>query len=269
MIDESYIGQMRLLDYELKALAYEGRVAVAFSGGIDSTFLLHHAHDLLGDKVVAFTTCSVFFPESERVFALDFCKEHNIEHHLVEIDVLANSVIAANPEDRCYHCKRAIFERIIDAAKSRGCAYVVDGTNLDDMDDYRPGLKALEELGVKSPLKAAGLTKSDIRALSHDMGIPIWNKPAFACLATRFPYGTTLAREQLSAVEKAEDILHDLGFAQCRVRVHGPNLDVARIEVESDRVCEVVASDVREVIDSKLKALGFGRVCVDLLGYGK
>ncbi len=269
MIDENYIPHMRRLDYELEALAHQGDLAIAFSGGIDSTFLLHYAHSLLGNKVKAFTASSAFFPESELAFSKEFCAENGIELHIEKIDILADPVIASNPKDRCYHCKRAIFERITDAAKLCGCAHVVDGTNVDDMDDYRPGLKALEELGVESPLKRAGLTKDDIRALSCAMGIEIWDKPAFACLATRFPYDTALVRDQLIAVEHAEQVLHDLGFVQCRVRVHGSDLDVARIEVEPERIADVMGEDVRRSIDSGLKALGFGRVSVDLAGYGR
>lgn len=269
MIDESYIGHLKCLDYELKALAYEGDLAVAFSGGIDSTFLLHYAHHLLGDKVKALTASSAFFPGSELAFTKEFCAENGIEQHIVRIDVLSDPVISRNPADRCYHCKRMIFERILEDAAALGCVHVVDGTNADDLDDDRPGIRALEELGVNSPLERAGFSKDDIRTLSHAMGIEIWDKPAFACLATRFPHGTNLVREQLLAVEQAEEVLHEMGFAQCRVRVHGCELDVARIEVEPDRVSDLLDEALRSSVNDRFRALGFSRVTVDLAGYGK
>nr|MCR4818165.1 ATP-dependent sacrificial sulfur transferase LarE [Fretibacterium sp.] len=245
---------------------------VAFSGGVDSTFLLKAAQDALGDKalagkgpaVLAVTVSSCFVPESELDEAREFCRQNGIEQVECRFDVLAVEGVSQNPPDRCYFCKRALFVRIGELARERGLAAVVEGSNTDDEGDYRPGLRAVAELGVKSPLQAVGLSKKEIRQLSRELGLPTWDKPSFACLASRFVYGEPLTEEGLSRVEKAEQILQCLGFRQMRVRVHGK---MARIEVLPEDFSKIMEPAVRQKIHQELRALGFTYVTLDLGGY--
>lgn len=246
-----------------------GKLAIAFSGGVDSTFLLAFAHDLLGNRALALTAESPFFPDTESMFANEFCTEHGIEHHRIPIDVLDHPTIASNPPDRCYHCKHLIFTSLMEAVRGLGCAAVADGTNADDSYDDRPGMRALTELGVASPLRDAGLTKADIRTLSHELQLPTSDKPSFACLATRIPHGAAITEPTLRAVEQAEDVLHELGFEQCRVRVQPPALATARIEVLPQRIEDIAREPYRSVIDERLRAIGFEHVAVDLHGYAE
>ncbi len=241
-----------------------GSVAVAFSGGVDSTFLLKTAHDVLGDNAVAVTAKAASFPERETGEADDFCKKEGIRQLVFAFDELAVKGFAQNPENRCYLCKRELLGGIVKMARENGLVYVAEGSNVDDCGDYRPGLKAVAELGVKSPLREAGLSKAEIRALSREMGLPTWEKPSFACLASRFVYGETITREKLSMVDRAEQLLLDLGFGQVRVRIHK---DLARIEVLPQDVGKVVAEENRVKIAAELKAIGFSYVAVDLQGY--
>ena len=243
----------------LKAL---GSAAVAFSGGVDSTLLLAAAKEALGDRCVAYTVRSPFFPAREAEEAAALCQRLGVEQVALTVDTLALPGVAENPPERCYLCKRAVLGAILDSAARRGIAHVVEGSNVDDRGDYRPGARAVRELGVRSPLLEAGLTKAEIRKLSKKLRLPTAAKPAMACLASRVPTGETLTPETLRRVEAAEEYLHGLGLTQVRVRVHG---DVARIEAlpgEFRRLRRHAAE-----ADGKLKALGFRYVALDLGGY--
>ena len=241
-----------------------GSVAVAFSSGVDSTFLLRTAHEVLGDDVIALTARSCSFPGRELKEAEEFCKSEGIRHIIIESEELAIDGFKQNPKNRCYLCKKELFSKMIQTAKEEGIKFVAEGSNLDDNGDYRPGLKAIAELGIKSPLREAGLTKDDIRALSKEMGLKTWDKPSFACLASRFVYGETITEEKLAMVDKAEQLLLDLGFRQVRVRIHG---DIARIEILPAEFSKLMEDAVRDKVNSTLKNLGFSYVAMDLEGY--
>ena len=248
-------------------LAHLASAAVAFSAGVDSTFLLDVAHEVLGAQAVAFTAASPFVPQRDVDETAAFCRARGIEHVTVPFDTLAIPGITANPTDRCYLCKHALFSHMVALAKERGLAAVVDGSNLDDDGDYRPGRRALKELGIVSPLHAAGLTKADIRALSKERHLPTWDKPSFACLASRFAYGETLTRDALARVNAAEEFLMSKGFRQLRVRVHD-DATLARIELlPEDLPRFLTAPGLREETSQHLKALGFRYVAVDLQGF--
>lgn len=237
-------------------------VAVAFSGGVDSTFLLKVAHQVLGDGVLAVTAYSGSFPQREKQETIVFCEKEGIRQILFDASEVQKEGFLKNPENRCYICKKGLFTGIRNIAFENEMIYVAEGSNLDDLGDYRPGLKAIEELQIRSPLKEAGMTKEDIRQLSREMNLPSWNKPSFACLASRFVYGEPITEEKLQMVEEAEEYLRDMGFQQFRVRVHG---NLARIEVlPKDMDC---LFENRENINKKLKMLGFSYVVADLMGY--
>jgi uncharacterized protein len=255
-IDEKY-------ERLLTCIKNQGSAAVAFSGGVDSSFLCYAAKAALGSKAIAVTIVSPMLPKSETECAADVARQVSIEHVLIEENEI-DEVVAANPKDRCYHCKKIEFGNIMQAAKERGIAAVLDGSNMDDLGDYRPGLKALEELHIVSPLREAGMTKADIRELSRRFGLPTWDKPAFACLASRIPYGETIDRQKLSRIEKAEDELRAFGFRQFRVRSHG---NIARIEVAPDERKLFFDTAALNDISRKLKACGFVYVALELEGY--
>ena len=240
-----------------------GSVAVAYSGGVDSTFLLKVAHDVLGEKAIAVTATSSSFPERESNEAADFCKAHGIKQITVVSEELNIPEFRHNAVDRCYHCKKELFTKIIRLAKENGIEYVCEGSNMDDNGDYRPGLKAVAELGVKSPLRECDLYKEEIRALSKKMELPTWNKPSFACLASRFVYGEEINEKKLEMVEKAEQTLLDLGFKQLRVRIHGENL--ARIEVLPEELERLLS--LRDTVVKALRQAGFAYITMDLQGY--
>ncbi len=258
MTDE-LLDKRRRLDEFLFSLK---SVAVAFSAGTDSTFLLKEAHRLLGDGAVAITAAGCMVAERELDSARRFCENEGVRLILITADTPQQGGFYYNPENRCYLCKRGIFTKIKDASQSVGIQYVLDGSNADDTKDYRPGMKAIKELGIISPLMYAGLTKSDIRELSREMGLDTWDKPPLACLATRFAFGEELSEQRLKMVEKAEQLLWDMGFSQLRVRVRE---NTARIEVPPDELQKAAAN--AEYIDSGLKALGFDYVSLDLGGY--
>lgn len=241
-----------------------GSLAVAFSGGTDSSFLLKKAHDVLGDRVLALTVDSVFIPRAEIEEALSFCRGYGIRHKIVYADVLSVPSIRGNPADRCYYCKRALFEQLLTEAGKESIRILAEGSNTDDVGDYRPGLCALSELGIRSPLREAGLGKADIRELSHRDGLDSWDKPSMACLASRIAYGESLSVDKLKSVEKAEALLHSLGICQCRVRVHGP---LARIETPPDDFELLIRPEIRRLISGSLKDLGFSYVTLDLTGF--
>ena len=246
-----------------------GKAAIAFSGGIDSMLLLTVALDVLGkENVLAVIARSQFLTAAEFEEAVRYCEEIGVPYEVVELDVLGNADISSNPPDRCYLCKRNIFGSIIEAAEGRGIGIVFEGSNLDDMGDYRPGMKAVRELGVESPLLDAGLAKQDVRDLAREFGITAWDKPSSPCLATRFVFGEAITQERLDMVEAAESFLRELGFGQVRVRTHGEGPGVlARIEVGEGDFPKLEDRDIREAISFKLKELGYAYVTFDALGY--
>ena len=242
-----------------------GSAAVAFSSGVDSTFLLRVAHEELGDRCVAVTARSRSFPKRELDEAVAFSRAEGVRHAMVDSEELDVPHFAENPPDRCYHCKKALFGKLLAFARENGLAAVLEGSNLDDDGDWRPGRRAIRELGVRSPLHDAGLTKAEIRALSREMGLPTADKPSFACLASRFPYGERITAEGLARVERAEDWLRAAvpGLAQLRVRSHAGG--VARIEVPPADVPRLAAR--APDISAALRAFGFAYVSLDLAGY--
>ncbi|SHN57282.1 uncharacterized protein SAMN02745247_01679 [Butyrivibrio hungatei DSM 14810] len=239
-------------------------VAVAFSSGVDSTFLLYATKEALGDKVMAVTASSCSFPKRELNEALEYCKSQGIKHAVVESEELKIEGFSHNPKNRCYLCKHELFEKIRKIADDNGMKEVVEGSNLDDNGDYRPGLQAVAELGVKSPLREIGFSKEQIRILSNYLGLPTWDKQSFACLSSRFPYGEEITEKKLSMVDKSEQLLLDLGFHQLRVRIHG---NMARIELDPAEFDKFMQEDVRTKVYDKLKEFGFTYVTLDLKGY--
>ncbi len=241
-----------------------GSLAVAFSGGVDSTFLLAAAHEELGHRVLAVTAAPVFVPARELGEAEAFCVSRGIRQVVIPAGELNIDGVRHNPPDRCYHCKKEIFGKIIAAARSEGIDAVAEGSNMDDTGDYRPGMRAVRELGVLSPLLDAELGKAEIRELSRELGLPTWDKPSFACLASRFTYGETITDGKLAMVDRAEQLLLDLGFRQFRVRVHGT---LARIEVLPKEISRFTDDALRRQVCAALKEYGFSYVTLDLAGY--
>ena len=242
-----------------------GKAAIGFSGGVDSTFLLREAVDVLGrDNALAVIADTPTLPRRELEEALRMAEQMDAQVCVVRPDELADPTYAANPPDRCYFCKRHVFSAIRDAAAAQGFTVVLDGTNADDAHDVRPGRRASGELGVKSPLAEAGVTKQEIREWSARAGLPTARKPAMACLASRIPYGTQITREALAQIENAEAALHGLGFPHCRVRHHG---DTARIEVPEADIGRLLDPSLRQQAAQAVKAAGYRFAALDLLGY--
>ncbi len=239
-----------------------GSVAVAFSGGVDSTFLLSVAHDVLGDDVVAVTATSSTFSQKECEEASSFTDRVGVKHVLIDSEENDIESFAKNPVDRCYFCKKELFSKVKQVADDENLSFVLDGSNADDINDYRPGFKAIKELGVVSPLMDVGLTKKEIRKLSREMGLDTWDKPAFACLASRFPYETKITKSRLKKIEKAEDFIRDFDVKQFRVRFHN---EIARIEVSKNDF-KIILDHSDEIV-KKFKEIGFKYVTLDIEGY--
>ena len=260
-LDPELAGKFDIL---CEALSNYGSIAVAFSGGVDSTLLLKVAHDVLGDDVLAITGKSASVPAREIEATRAFCEQEGIRHSIVETHEFEIEGFDHNPPDRCYHCKRELLTRLREEAAAHDIWIIAEGSNLDDEGDYRPGFRAVREMDVISPLRGAGFTKSDVRQLAKYLGLSVWDKPAFACLNTRFAFGDEITVERLALVDNAETYLASIGFPHVRVRVHD---SAARIEVPESDIGRLVETDTRHMVAETLKSLGFSFVSVDMLGY--
>jgi uncharacterized protein len=242
-----------------------GKVLVAYSGGVDSTLLLRAAQETLGSgNVLAVTALSPLFPERELAGAKKMAQEMGVRHILIDSNELEIKEFKKNPSNRCYFCKKELFEEMQNLARKEAISYVVEGSTLDDEKDHRPGMRAIQELGIRSPLQEARFTKEDVRELSRTLGLPTWDKPSFACLASRFPYGEQITPEGLRMVDEAEDFLFSLGFKQVRVRHYR---SLARIEVYPEEMSRLMNSSLREEVVNRLKKIGYRYVTLDLQGF--
>jgi uncharacterized protein len=261
-MDKNHLAKKR--DRLLSILKGYGSLLVAYSGGSDSSFLLAMARNVLNTKLIAATAASPLYPKWETRDAGDFAKSLGVEHLIIQSRIMDRADFISNTKERCYLCKKYLMEDLLEIANAKGIEYVAHGANIDDLDDYRPGFAAVREMGIKAPMVDAKLTKNDIRQLSKQMNLTTWNRPAMACLASRIPYGTTITVENLKIVDQAEQVLFDLGFIGCRVRVHDT---VARIEVDAGDIERIIDPKTRSIVVEKLRKIGFSHVAVDLEGY--
>ena len=255
---------MSKLDDLKNILRDMGRVMVAFSGGVDSSFLLRVGKEVLGDNILAVTARSETYPQAELEEAKKIAQLIGIRHLIITSEELEIPGFQDNPPNRCYYCKKELFEKLKELAVQEGIDFIADGSNCDDLGDHRPGMLAARELGVRSPLKEAGLTKKEIREYSYVLGLPTWEKPSFACLASRFPYGEKISQEKLRRVDRAEEFLRAKGFKQLRVRHHD---GIARIEVDKKDLGKFLQYNLATEVVAKLKELGFNYITLDLEGY--
>lgn len=239
-------------------------LGIAFSGGVDSTLLLAAAREVLGHRVIAFTAQSEIHPSDEMKTALEIARVIGVEHISIATGEMADQIFTANPRDRCYHCKKNLFKAMRIQAGHVGVNSLAHGANTDDLADFRPGFKAAEESGVAAPLIEAGLSKADIRGLAKYLGLPNWDRPAMACLATRIPYGTPIRSADLTRIDQAETFIRRLGAVQCRVRHYG---DLARLEINPDQIAHFAESRIRDEVVEELRRLGYAHICMDLEGY--
>lgn len=237
---------------------------IAFSGGVDSTFLLWAAKKILKKNIIAVTFKSEIIPQSEIQEAKTLASEFNVKHIIIDSDILNHELFISNNQDRCYYCKKFIFSEIVTIAQSNNIKHVIEGSNADDAYDFRPGRRVLKEMNIKSPLAQAGLTKKEIRTLSHEMGLSTWNKPPLACLATRIPYGIKITRDKIKRINKCEQFLIDKGFKQVRVRDYG---SIVRIEVPKNELNKLLEDKISQAIVKKFKDYGFNYICADMEGY--
>ncbi len=237
---------------------------IAFSGGVDSTFLLRVAKNILKENIIAVTFRSEIIPQSEIEEAQSLVSEFGVRHIIIGSDILHHEPFIANDKQRCYYCKKIIFSDLSEIAKEHNLKHIIEGSNADDAHDYRPGRKVLKEMNILSPLAQAGLTKEEIRKLSRKMGLPTWNKPALACLATRIPYGTPITKEKIKRISKCEQFLHELGFEQVRVRDHET---IARIEIPLSDISELIKEEKSSAVTAAFKNQGFKYICADIEGY--
>ncbi|OGW40528.1 MAG: TIGR00268 family protein [Nitrospirae bacterium GWD2_57_9] len=249
----------------LRELLHQMQCAViAYSGGVDSSLLLKAAADVLGPNIVAVTADSETYPPAELDEAQQFARSLGVRHRILQTAELSSEDFAANSPERCYFCKKELYGKLKQIADSEGFPFILDGSNLDDLKDYRPGNRAAGEFGVRSPLREAGFTKDDVRSCARMLNLPVWDKPSLACLSSRIPYGTRITPELLRTIQAAEDHLRVLGLRQVRVRHHG---DTARIEIEQDDFKQLLAEDRHRKVVAGLKTLGYVYVCLDLEGY--
>ena len=259
MLSQTKISRLQQILLEMKT------VLVAFSGGIDSTFLLKTALNTLGtNNVLAVTASSETYPAEELQYAKELAESLGANHISIYTDELKDSRFAENPPERCYYCKSELFRKLQDIAVNHNLRFVLDGANADDLNDFRPGMKAGRELGIRRPLQEAGLTKEEFRTFAKSEVLPNWDKPSMPCLSSRFPYGHTITAQKLTQIDEAERFLRNLGFIELRVRHHG---DTARIEVPEHLIAKITESPIRREIVSKLESLGFNYITLDLKGF--